>query len=1184
MPKGKGRRMKTDEIAFIKNHIRKMKRVYKVFLALLTVFELMMTVRGFIFFNLEKKKLRLYLYSYIFLFLLSLSGLLLFIFCKDEKKTIISTYVYTFCFMLWAALITCIDVYTNGDSGMTVYVATCITLGILMLIKPIIFISYVCVSGACVILFTAMARNWQFFSSGFYINFAVFLAMATFINLQNYRLSEREYETRRKMKEFSYVDQLTRVFNRRSLAEKLASYQEQRRAFTFILLDVDNLKIINDTYGHSKGDDCLREIAEKLTEKFGKQVYRFGGDEFCVVTEEETSAIGKKLNEINAELNESRRDVDLHVSAGVYLAEGGENASQILIKADKALYRAKNSGKNKWEAYQEELSEGVLKTQTKKTTKGDKEKMEGNGCITEAMKHINSLLAVYDRETGTFTYHEDIVEYFKASPEGMLFWDFLVKKGITSQEDANQIKDIVLTLNEKNSVFFTVVSFGVMGRHILSFTYLANKVAVLVKLFDQGDLDNETIKYDELTRLISRKHFCADVEKINASHAQAQYAIFFFDIVKFKSINDIFGYGEGDKILKYIADTLRNGHLPIERACRVTADEFAFLADITNGDATDIANRLIAEIKKYKISFELVVNVGIYVIPKEEREGNAMLDKARLAQAAIKGHYSKQICFYDDDIRNAMISEQEIFAEMNVALEEGQFIVYYQPQYDHSTGMIVGAEALVRWQHTKKGMISPALFIPIFEKNGFITKLDFYVFDKVAAFIKRSLDNGHSVVPVSVNFSKHDIFANDFVENLEKIRQTHGVAAKYLRVEITESVLIGNNKAVNEIIDKLRAYGYVIEMDDFGAGYSSLNVLKDLDFDIIKLDMLFLQGEGKNSRGGTILSSVVNMAKWLHIPIIAEGVETVEQADFLKSIGCNYVQGYLYSKPLPENEYAKLIAGNAVGAIIPQMNIDEKLHTENFWNPSSQETLIFSNFVGAAVIFSYNRKAKTMEVLRVNKKYLQELGMNLSEQEFIRKDPLQTLDEENKRVYIATIEKAVETGEEQECETWRELRSPCCGVENFFVRSTMIVIGKSDDQVLFYCMIRNITNERKTLDSMLATEKKFKMASEQANMYFWEYTVATKEMRPCFRCMRDLGLPPLVRNYPEPAIEMGIFPPEVADMYRDWHVQVASGVKELEAIIPLTPERVPFRVKYTTEFDENGRPVKAYGSAVFVVE
>ncbi len=804
--------------------------------------------------------------------------------------------------------------------------------------------------------------------------------------------------------------------------------------------------------------------------------------------------------------------------------------------------------------------------------------------IKQMISCTESLLSVYNRASGEFYHHPDMLARYGEDLRGKRLWDFLFENRIISMEDAAEIEEICNTLSEKNSVFFKVYSFGVKGRYILSFTYDDGKVVILLKLFDQGDLDDETIKYDELTRLISRSHFCKQISKINSGNPSVSYSLFYLDIIKFKAINDLFGYSKGDDLLKYIAKKLKNSKFPIAIASRLSADRFAFLADTTHDKPESIINGLIFEIKQYDLPFDISFNVGIYNVPKTDESGNSMLDKATLAQEAIKGSYTKTLNFYTEKLRDEMLSEQEIAGEMNTALADAQFAVYYQPQYNHSTGMLVGAEALVRWIHPDKGMISPARFIPLFEKNGFITKLDLYVFDKVARFVRYSIDNNFSIVPISVNFSKHDIFSPNFVDTLEAIREKYNVPSKYLRIEITESVLVGNNNAVNEILNKLHERGYIIEMDDFGSGYSSLNVLKDLDFDIIKLDMLFLRSDSKNGRGGTIISSVINMAKWLNIPVIAEGVETVEQADFLRSIGCNYIQGYLYSRPIPEEEYEELISRSNIGALIPQMSLVETLNSAKFWDPSSQETLIFSNFVGAAAIFSYNKLARSIEILRVNKKYLRELGMNMSEKEIIHMNPADTLDGTNKEIYYSMLDKAIESGEEQECETWREIHSDCCGDELFCVRSNVTVIGSSDDQVLFYCTIRNITSEKNALNSMLDNEKKFKMASEQVNIYFWEYTIATREMRPCFRCMRDLGLPPLLRNYPESAIERGIFPPEVADMYRDWHVQVANGVRELEAIIPLTPDRVPFRVRYTTEFDENGNPIKAYGSAALVVD
>lgn len=531
-----------------------------------------------------------------------------------------------------------------------------------------------------------------------------------------------------------------------------------------------------------------------------------------------------------------------------------------------------------------------------------------------------------------------------------------------------------------------------------------------------------------------------------------------------------------------------------------------------------------------------------------------------------------------------MVDFLQIAGAFEGAINDREFSVYFQPQYNHSTGALIGAEALVRWISPKYGFISPAEFIPALEEMGLIPTLDLYVFEEVCLFLRKCIDENKALARVSVNMSRNDILCEDYIDRLEKIRQKHDVPTKLIHVELTETAAVAGPNVVIGAIEKLHKLGYTVEMDDFGSGYSSLNVLKDIDFDVLKLDLKFIGGAIGSERGGTILSSVVRMAKWLKLPVIAEGVETIEQADFLKSVGCDYIQGYLYSKPIPCDEYEKLLSGKTVGTMVPQMNVDRFVDAGRFWNPASMETLIFSNFVGAAAIVEVSLDFETMDILRVNQKYVRELGMNLSESEIISFKPYDTLEGSSQKIYRETLEKVVATREEQECETWRVIKSECCGTERVCIRSSIQLIGESKVSRLFYVMVRNITIEKNALDNMRDSERRFKAASEQANIYYWEYTVATKEMRPCFRCQRDLGVPPLVRNYPEPLIENGTFPEDFADMYRDIMHQIDGGAKRLEAIIPLTKERVPYHVRYTTEFDENGNPIKAYGSATLVVD
>lgn len=813
-----------------------------------------------------------------------------------------------------------------------------------------------------------------------------------------------------------------------------------------------------------------------------------------------------------------------------------------------------------------------------------------------ARVYEHSLTVLFDCKSGLFSYPEELKERFSTEINQKTVWDILKEYDLCEASVAEQVRFRIMEAAEAKTATahyeeYFIRNTGQGGKWFcFGFISSAPRETVTITVTDinedivAGQRFKHRAEYDELTNLLNRNAFCRKVDSLVQKNPEGvsggRYAMVYFDVLRFKAINDMFGMAEGDRVLCYVADLIQGLAGTDDLACRIDSDRFTFFTN-TYGDALEaLIEKLLDGLSAYKLPFAIACNVGVYVTVGTDVSAVSMMDRAILAQSKIKGSHTVKFNYYTEEMRNDLLSEQEISGIMEEALEREQFLVYYQPQFNHATGSLVGAEALVRWKHPERGLISPGLFIPIFERNGFITKLDLYVFGHVCAFLRKCIDQNLAVVPISSNFSQYDIFQPRFVEKLEELRMKYDVPVKYLRVEITESAIVGGSDRVNEIVKRLRECGYVVEMDDFGSGYSSLNVLREVDLDVIKLDMLFLSEKANSNRGGTIISSIVRMAKWLDMPVIAEGVETMSQADFLKSIGCEYIQGYLYSKPLPEAEFEELLLKNRIDFAILPDGREQTIDAHNFWEPKSQETLIFSNFVGGAAIFEYqNGKA---EILRVNKKYLRELGMNLSEKELIESDPFAFFDEENGRIYCETLKRAVETGEEQECDTWRTFSSSCCGNEKICVRSNVRLIGRSGSHYLFYSMIRNVTTEKEYQIALLDNERRFKVASEHANIYYWEYTVATKEMRPCFRCMRDLGLPTLLTNYPDSAIELGVFPPEVADMYRDWHRQIEAGVPELEAVMPLTVGRVPFRVKYTTEFDEYGRPVKAYGSATLI--
>ncbi len=684
---------------------------------------------------------------------------------------------------------------------------------------------------------------------------------------------------------------------------------------------------------------------------------------------------------------------------------------------------------------------------------------------------------------------------------------------------------------------------------------------------------------DSLTGLLSYSSFQKAVslytEKDPKGMEEGKYAMLCFNILRFKVINDLFGSEGGDGLLIFVADQIRKLGGENCLASRTHSDHFCLFLPITDDTLPTRLDRFTDTIENCAPDFEVICHVGVYVTNRSDVRTDGMIARALLACSFVKESVDKRYAFYHTSMRTQLLLEQEIINNMSKALEEEHFQVYYQPQYNHITGQLVGAEALVRWLHPKRGLISPAVFIPVLEKNNFIMKLDLYVFEKTCALLRRMMDEGITPVPLSVNVSRLDILYPDLPEQMENIRKKYRVPVEWLRVEITESAMLDGIEKLTQFIAKMHTLGFNIEMDDFGSGYSSLNMLKNLDLDTLKLDMRLLSDEGSDkNNGAVILTGLVRIAKWLGLPIIGEGVEHKEQADFLASIGCSYVQGFLYSRAIPEADFYSLVQTQKLGEIQSPMQLIENMNSAQFWNPMSIETLIFNNYVGGAAVMEY--RSGRLDLVRINKNFIRELGEHLTEEDVLKWQPFDHMDDENKNIFLSAANRAIETDTEQECETWSRMPSrkePVC------VRVTMRMIANSSDNVMFYIQIRNITKEKKAQYDMIRREKLFRAASEQENIYYWEYDIKTKEMIPCFRCKRDLGLPEVLANYPESAFERHVIAPEAADKYRLLMQSIDAGLASAEMVVPLTDEHIPFRIRYTTEFDEAGCPIKAYGSA-----
>ena len=436
---------------------------------------------------------------------------------------------------------------------------------------------------------------------------------------------------------------------------------------------------------------------------------------------------------------------------------------------------------------------------------------------------------------------------------------------------------------------------------------ILHRIASIIKLRETAAMVNQ-FKYDHLTGLYSKEIFYKKAKELLKQHPEKEYNIICSNIENFKLYNDAFGVKAGDNILRELANLLKDAVQDAGICGRQGGDRFFCLlerrleyAEEFYMDITDRINNLA------NANNNLILKWGIYEVIDREVPIENMCDRAFLAADLIKGQYHKCFAFYDENLRKKLLREQAITEVMENALKEEQFVVYFQPKYNLDKDALAGAEALVRWNHPELGFISPGEFIPLFEKNGFITQLDYYVWEKTCSLLHEWKQKGYKIYPVSVNVSRADVYQVDLADTMMELVKKYDIEPRQLHLEITESAYTENAAQIIATVDQLRKLGFVIEMDDFGSGYSSLNMLNQIKLDILKLDMKFIQSETSKPVDQGILRFIVGLARWMNLSVVAEGVETREQLERLREIGCDYVQGYFFAKPMPSNDFEEML-------------------------------------------------------------------------------------------------------------------------------------------------------------------------------------------------------------------------------------------------------------------------------------
>lgn len=427
----------------------------------------------------------------------------------------------------------------------------------------------------------------------------------------------------------------------------------------------------------------------------------------------------------------------------------------------------------------------------------------------------------------------------------------------------------------------------------------------LLHLHSQEKIDYVS-QIDPLTNAYNLNAFLAKTDEIISENPDLHYAVLYSDVNQFKLFNDNYGYRAGDRILIALAEILKNTGGSNAIVARITGDKFVALYPCEEIDTlTELVKTIVYESKHIQSDtddyYKLTLAIGIYPVQPGDSAIIAV-DRANIARKNVADYHLCNYMYYDESMHNSMLEQKDIEDSMEDALQNHEFSVYYQPKFDITNGQLAGSEALVRWSR-HAGMIPPIRFIPLFEENGFIVPLDYYVLDSVCASLRKRLDAGKKVLPVSVNFSRVHLSTDVLPVVIKSTLERYNIPPHLIEIEITESALASTEDYQIDILNEIHSLGCALSMDDFGSGMSSLNTLRKLPFDVLKIDRDFLYSNSSSERERIVLSNVVRMAFDLNMRVICEGVETKEQEEFLKQIGCRYVQGFLYARPLPEEQF-----------------------------------------------------------------------------------------------------------------------------------------------------------------------------------------------------------------------------------------------------------------------------------------
>jgi EAL domain-containing protein (putative c-di-GMP-specific phosphodiesterase class I)/GGDEF domain-containing protein len=688
----------------------------------------------------------------------------------------------------------------------------------------------------------------------------------------------------------------------------------------------------------------------------------------------------------------------------------------------------------------------------------------------------------------------------------------------------------------------------------------------------------EAPRIDAATGLLGKEAFFDEAAAYLRHSGARDVSIVCFDVDHFKLFNDLHGLDCGDELLRYLGRALALRFSPdgAQPLARLAADTFALCA---TGIRPERVERILVDISsECPNGIDAIVRAGVYRIEDPASPVSIMCDRAVIALRTVKGSYFDRVALYDPGMREALVLEREVVAGIESALREDRIELFLQPKCNIRTGKIVGAEALARWRHPERGIVAPGEFIPLIERNGLVCSLDLRVWEKTAAWIRGLIDEGVQPVPVSVNVSRADIYLVDVAAELHALVERYGIEPSLIEVEITESAYSERPDRIVAAFDELAERGFTVLMDDFGSGYSSLNMLKDINVDVLKIDMRFLDRDDRRSKD--IMESVIRMARWLDLPVIAEGVETREQVNFLLDVGCSYAQGYYYARPMEAAAFEALLTdGSKVqheqcalqDARRPILDFRDLLHE----NTISDRML--SSIIGSVALYSY--ADGDLRLIRGNEAYRRLIatlgeGVNGAEE---GGSLLPFVHDEDRDALVAAAEETVRSCPDDGVEVVvRRMGTNGC----HWHKMRLFHLNTTNGSATVYGSVTDVTERMEYMEALRKSEQRFEMTLEASGTVVFELDIPTRTARYSEFLQQAFGLAETVANAPEGFIEQGTVAEESIEDFRAIYRDLYAGAPRTSAVVRAIMgdgSRAWNRVTLLAMPNEAGAPVKAVG-------